>query len=310
MTAVLMAVMTFAQGSVKVTAKYSKGDYVIYETQSSIIQQSPMAGNDTISYVGEIKYEVTDVRKDGYTIAVNTSKWDSTTPIGNEITKKITNMQQRMLVDLPMVLTTDKDGKIIRLNNFEEIKQKADLYIDGMVNALFEDIDEATMGILNRDGIRDAILDEITEEKMIETLSNNTGNHLSLYGKTFTTGTVTDEKMNNFSFKTTYVVPSSKNKDTYSLKSSSVINMSKDDIKKLIIEQLEKMMPEQADAIKENIDMVLEGGMIKIDGTRQCTFEFFKNGWLKSGEVVSTINTMGNESITTSKWSIKESHIK
>ena len=57
-------------------------------------------------------------------------------------------------------------------------------------------------------------------------------------------------------------------------------------------------------------DMVLEGGMIKIDGTRQCSFDFFKNGWLKSGEVVSNINAMGNESITTSKWSIKESHIK
>ena len=57
-------------------------------------------------------------------------------------------------------------------------------------------------------------------------------------------------------------------------------------------------------------DMVLEGGMIKIDGTRQCTYDFFKNGWLKSGEVVSNINAMGNESITTSKWSIKESHIK
>ena len=307
-----MAVMTFAQGSVKVTAQFSKGDYVIYEILSSIVQQSSMAGNDTASYVGEIKYEVTDARKDGYTITDNTLKWDSTKPIGNDLTKKISTMQQRILVDKPIVLTTDKDGKIIRLNNFEEIKQKIDLFIDDMVNTLFEGLDQEAMGAmpLSRDGIRDAIMDEITEEKMIETLSNNTGNHLSLYGKTFTTGTVTDEKMNNFSFKTTYVVPSSKNKDTYSLKSSSVINMSKDDIKKLIIEQLEKMMPEQADAIKENIDMVLEGGMIKIDGTRQCTYDFFKNGWLKSGEVVSNINAMGNESITTSKWSIKESHIK
>ena len=57
-TAILMAVMTFAQGSVKVTAKFSKGDYVIYEILSSIVQQSSMAGNDTASFVGEIKYEV------------------------------------------------------------------------------------------------------------------------------------------------------------------------------------------------------------------------------------------------------------
>lgn len=307
---ILMAATTFAQGTVKVAAKFSKGDYVIYESHSAVIQQSPMAGNDTINFVGEIKYEVTDARKDGYTITVNTLRWDNTTPINNQLTKKITTMQQQMLVGVPMVVTTDPDGKIIRLNNYEEIKQKADLFVDNMINVIFEGADEKTMQMLSREGIRKAIMNEMTEENLLETLSNNTGNHFSLYGKTFTTGTITDEEMGNFKFKTTYVVPESKNKDTYSLKSSSSIDMKKEDIKKLLIQQLETMMPEQAEAIKENIDTVLESGMVKIEGDRQCTYEFFKNGWLKSGEIISKINSMGNETTTTSKWQIKESHVK
>ena len=306
---ILMAATTFAQGTVKVAAKFSKGDYVIYESQSAVIQQSPM-GNDTINFTGDIKYEVTDARKDGYTITVNTLKWDNTTPINNQLMKKITTMQQQMLVGVPMVVTTDPDGKIIRLNNYEEIKQKVDLFVDNMINVIFEGADEKTMQMLSREGIRKAIMNEMTEENLLETLSNNTGNHSSLYGKTFTTGTISDEKMGNFIFKTTYVVPESKNKDTYSLKSSSSIDMKKEDIKKLLIQQLETMMPEQAEAIKENIDTVLESGMVKIEGDRQCTYEFFKNGWLKSGEIISKINSMGNESTTTSKWQIKESHIK
>lgn len=309
MAVIFMAATAFAQGSVKVTAKFSKGDYVIYETQSDIIQQT-VAGNDTTHFVGEVKYEVTDARKDGYTLTVNTLKWDSTDPIKNNLMKKITTMQQQMQVGLPMVLTTDQDGKIIHLNNFEEIRQKIDLYVDEMVNTIFEGMDERSMQMLSRDGIQKAIMGELTEDKILETLSNNTGNHLSLYGKTITTGTTMDEKMGNFGLKTTYVVSDSKNKDTYSLKSSSVINMNKDDIKALLIQQLEQMMPEQADAVKENIDMVLESGMVKIEGDRQSTFEFFKNGWMKSGDVVFNINSMGNVSKTTSKWRIKESHIK
>ena len=307
---ILMAASTFAQGSVKVAAKFSKGDYVIYECQSAIVQPSPTAGKDTICFAGEIKYEVTDARKDGYTLTVNTLKWDNTNPIENDLTRKISTMQQQMFVGKPLTLTTDKDGKVIRINHFEEYKKEIDLFVDGMINTLFGSMDEGAMGVLSKDGIRDAIMDELTEEKMIETLSNNTGNHLSLYGKTLTTGTIIDETIGNFGFKTTYVVPSTKSKDSYSLKSSSTLNMDKDEIKKMILKQLEKMMPEQIDAVKDNIDTVLESGMLKIEGTRECSFEFFKNGWLKSGETVSNINSMGSETTTTSKWQIKESHIK
>lgn len=35
---------------------------------------------------------------------------------------------------------------------------------------------------------------------------------------------------------------------------SGSANMSKEELKKLIIEQVEKMMPEQADMVKQNID--------------------------------------------------------
>lgn len=307
---ILMAASTFAQGTVKVTAKFSKGDYVIYECQSEIVQPSSTTIKDTLRYAGEIKYEVTDARKDGYTLTVNTLRWDNTNPIENDLVRKISNMQQQMFVGKPLTLTTDKEGKIIHINHFEEYKKEVDLFVDDMINTLFGDMEEAAMGVMSKDGIRDAIMDELTEEKMIETLSNNTGNHLSLYGKTFTTGTIVDETIGSFGFKTTYVVPESKSKDTYSLKSSSTLNMGKDEIKKMIIKQLEKMMPEQLDAVKENIDTVLESGMVKIEGTRECTFEFLKNGWLKSGEMVSNINSMGTETTTTTHWKIKESHIK
>lgn len=308
MAVILMTAITFAQSSVRVTANFSKGDYVVYDIQSATTSKA--AGVDTIHFSGTVRYEVTDARSDGYDITINTLNWDCLDSIKNDVVNKIAIMQQQMLVGMPTKVTTDKEGKIIRLNNFKEIRQKTDLFVDDMVNTIFEGMDETALGVLSREGLREAIMSELTEEKMLETISNNTGNHLSLYGRTFTTGTVTDEKIGQFGFKTTYIVPASKNKDTYSLKASSVINMSKEDIKKMLIQQLEKMMPGQADAIKENIDMVLESGMIQFEGTRNCSYEFLKNGWAKSGEMTFEFSSMGNKTFSSSKFSIKESHLK
>ena len=48
--------------------------------------------------------------------------------------------------------------------------------------------------------------------------------------------------------------------------------MNKEDIKKLIIAQIEKMAPAQADMVKENIDQLMESGMLKMDVKSTATY--------------------------------------
>lgn len=67
------------------------------------------------------------------------------------------------------------------------------------------------------------------------------------------------------------------------------------------------MLPaDQMDMMRENIDTVLDSGTIKMDGSRQASYEFLNSGWLKASETTMKVNMMGAETTTVSKTTIKE----
>ena len=73
------------------------------------------------------------------------------------------------------------------------------------------------------------------------------------------------------------------------------MDMSKDDLKKLVIAQVEKMAPEQASVVKENIDAVMDSGMIKIDVKETATYELADDNWVKSIKTEGNNETMGQK---------------
>ena len=86
-------------------------------------------------------------------------------------------------------------------------------------------------------------------------------------------------------------------KDGSTITTSSKMNMSKDEIKQMIIAQIEKAMPEQAEMIKQNIDMMM--GQLTFDASEKATYDFGPDGWITSLKAETTNDAMGQKTATT-----------
>ena len=301
---VLISTVALAQKSIKVSAHFKKGDYVVYEFETNA-KNTDLGIN--LCQTGEVKYEVTDARPDGYTIDCKTLKYDNVGGEQDNALNDMGNIMSKSLVGKKVTYKTDPDGKIIKLENFEELKKELGATVDEFINEIFKGGDGSMP--IDKNQFKASLLNELTEEKLIESLNSSSANHFNLYGKTLATGTMEDEVSNDIKYKTTFVVTPSTD-GSYTIKSSSVGNMSEDDMINLVIAQVEKMMPDQINMIKENIGMLKETGLLKVESNQQCTYEFLKNGWLKSGEKDFKIKMMNNNSEGNVKWKIKESNIK
>ena len=145
----------------------------------------------------------------------------------------------------------------------------------------------------------------MTEEKMISTIN---GKLFDFYGKTISTGMMEDVEIEGMKAKNTYVVSAPKNSDVCTINCTTVLAMTKDDLKAMLYKQLGDNLPEdQIEAMKPQIDQMLESGMVKIDGKGQSTFVFKKNGWLQSMESTMAIDAMGSKTEIVSKSTLKES---
>jgi len=57
------------------------------------------------------------------------------------------------------------------------------------------------------------------------------------------------------------------------------------------------MAPEQADMIKQNIDAVIDSGMLKFDMSETATYELQDDGWVKSIKAENKNEAMGQKSV-------------
>ena len=86
---------------------------------------------------------------------------------------------------------------------------------------------------------------------------------------------------------------------------NSTLNMTKDEMKEMIIKQVEKSAPEQAAMVKENIDQLMSTGMLKMDMKETATYELQADGWVKSIKNETTTETMGQQLVTKSTATLK-----
>jgi hypothetical protein len=86
---------------------------------------------------------------------------------------------------------------------------------------------------------------------------------------------------------------------------NSTLNMTKDEMKEMIIKQVEKSAPDQAAMVKENIDQLMSTGMLKMDMKETATYELQADGWVKSIKNETTTETMGQQLVTKSTATLK-----
>ena len=298
MLVMLVAAMTMSAqvGGVKITPKYQKGDNMLYRGASTID-----ANGQTVKMNVETRYRVTEASANGYTIESTVEKVDVE---AQDIMARLMSMVQGLLKGATVVLTTDADGRVTGIKNYEEVKAQGEKTVEEMLKTLQAEFPEMSQ-MLPADMLKAQMAESLTEEKILAMMERSPS-PVSLNGKTIATGMM-EESVNEDGqkVKNMYFLGSPDGKQ---VKVTTTLNMSKEDMKKMIIEQVKKLAPDQAEMIEQNIDMVLQSGQLKIELNQTADYTFGDNGWLKTLTVDQKQNTMGQATSGVTKLELVESN--
>ena len=150
--------------------------------------------------------------------------------------------------------------------------------------------------LISEDALKGQLMENLNMEALFRGIKEATS-PLALFGKTIMTGAQeqhTNEqglKLNRMYFVNGRAVTT-----------SSTLNMSKDEIKQLIIAQVEKLAPAQADM---NIDQLIDSGMMKIDVKETATYDLQDDNWPKKLTVEVVNEVIGQKSVSKSTTTLK-----
>jgi len=287
-TLLLAALVAGAQ--TKIAPKMQKGMQKTYVTETV----TTIAGQKPITMTVETRYTVTDATADGYVLDATVTSVQ-TDADQNDIMGRTLSLTTSTMKGVRTSMSTDKDGKVTKILNFDDIVRRKGELIDKLLDEI------PTTPVLSKEAMREQIAGQITEESILQGMQMG-GSPLALNGKTISTG-MQDEYLNQqgLKMKRTFTVQ----KDG-SIQAASTINMSPAEMKQMIIAQIEKLMPAQADMIRQNIDAVLASGMLKFKMDGKETYTFQADGWMKSITSEAISDTMGQKTTVKSTVRLKQ----
>ena len=278
---VMLTAAMAASAQLKIAPKMQKGLIKVY----NVVATTNIPGQKEVNITTDMKYTVTEANADGYVVDVLTTTFTSDATSDN-IAGQLLSGAAELLKGLNVRVATNNDGRAEKIVNYAELRPR----MDDMCDKLIEKMDQAIPQIsqlVPKETLRQQMMENLTEEKLLKSMQNATS-VMTLNGKTVMTG-AQEEYVNEqgMKMKRLYFV-NGKN-----IVTNSSMNMSKDELKALIIAQVEKLAPAQADMIKQNIDTVIESGMLKMDMKETATYDLLDDGWVKSVTVDTTTDTMG-----------------
>jgi len=278
----LLLTVTFAaQAQLKIAPKMEKGTVKTYV--NTIITSIPMQGDVTVT--SETNYSVVDATADGYLVDVETINVKVDADADN-ITGKLLAASEEILKGTVVHLSTDKDGKPVKVLNVDELKKIIEQNAEALIDKLMTDIPQLAE-LAPKDELKKQMQSSFTEEAILRGFDESP---LALNGKTIITGAQEEYvTKDGLKMKRMYFV------NGQNIIANSNLNMDKEEMKALVIKQVEERAPEQAEMVKENIDQILSSGMLKIDMKQKDTYEMQANGWIKSMTTEATTETMGQK---------------
>ena len=286
----LMAVSLTGQ-TIKVTPALKKGMNRTY-TNTSVITTM----DQTINLKSDIQISITKETPEGFEMMMETTNFSSDAPEGN-LAGRLVTISKEVLKDTKVQIRLNKEGKLLDIINYQEVKQKSLATISLMVDELFKTAPEISQ-VLKKETLVEQVSATLTQENLIKSLGGNT-NPLALFGRTITNGMQDQYNNGMVDLKRTWLVNGKK------LYASAKADMNKEEMKTYILSQVEKLAPQQADMIRENIDMVLSSGLVKIDVTENANYELADDLWIKSMETSVSTETMGQKTSSNVKIQLK-----
>lgn len=282
-TLLLATLMICAQ--TKIAPKMKKGMKKVYVVEATIGVPSKQSTKITTETV----YEVVDATNDGYVLDVYVTdvKTDA-----KDAESRVYSLATEMLKDVHTQYATNKDGKVTKILNAEEGKKR----INEMLDKVLADVPLPASTTLTN--LKKQLTGNINEASLLESVQISTS-PLSLNGKTISTGT--EEEYNTeqgIKMKRTYSV-----KDKSSIQTNAKINMNTDDMKKMVMGLVEKIVPNQSENLMDMIGPMINN--LKIDAAENSTYTFQKDGWIKNITSEMNYSMMGASFKINTKVSLK-----
>lgn len=290
LTGLLLLTALVAGAQTKIAPKMQKGDKKVYVAETT----TNIAGQKSITMTVETQYAVTDVTPDGYVMEVTVTDVQ-TDADKNDMVGRIVSLSMEMLKNVKTSLATDKDGNVTKILNFEDVKSGAKKFIDKVLEEV------PTTPDFSKKNMEDQIMGQLTEKALMQQIQMNSS-PLALNGKTISSN-MQDEYLNHqgLKMKRTYSVG-----QNGTIQTTSTIDMTPQELKQMFIGQVEKLMPAQADMIKQNIDALISSGMVKFNMDIKDVYTLQADGWMKSITSETNSETMGQKTTVKSIVRIKQ----
>lgn len=275
LTSVVLLMALMAQAQTKIAPKLENGFKAVYTEKSTI----SMMGKE-LAINSDNEYVVSDVTPDGAVITVTNTAMDLPSTEGMDPVSAMMLMSAQITKGSVVKLVVNADGVPQQILNLDEVKEKAGKTIETIVASMFDTMPELSQA-MSKEDLKENLMVALTEENLLDdfdVLALNGKTIANGYQDTFTNG-------DGMKMKRMYFVAGKK------IISNATLDMSKDDLKAFIIKQVEEEAPEQAEMIKENIDMVM--GQLKFDATEKNTYQLQDNGWPASINSEKSQDSMG-----------------
>ena len=273
----------------KIVPQMKKGLKKVYATTATV----SVGGQKDVKMSSETKYTVTEANADGYVVDMVVTSFATDADV-NDVAGQMISATQEMMKDVNVRLQTNKDGQVVGIKNYAEVKKQIDAFGAKIVDKLMESVPQLSQ-VMSKDALKQQIQESVNEQALIRSLKEADG-VLMLNGKTPMTG-AQEEYVNEKGVKM---------KRMYFVNGKSIVtngsaNITKDELKAMIIEQVEKTMPAQAEIVKQNIDQLLSSGMLKVDIKETSTYDMGDDSWVKSVKTESNSEFVGTKTVVKSE---------
>jgi hypothetical protein len=286
---VMLVVSMAISAQTKIVPQMKKGLKKVYATTATV----SVGGQKDVKMSSETKYTVTEANADGYVVDMVVTSFATDADV-NDVAGQMISATQEMMKDVNVRLQTNKDGQVVGIKNYAEVKKQIDAFGAKIVDKLMESVPQLSE-VMSKDALKQQIQESVNEQALIRSLKEADG-VLMLNGKTPMTG-AQEEYVNEKGVKM---------KRMYFVNGKSIVtngsaNITKDELKAMIIEQVEKTMPAQAEIVKQNIDQLLSSGMLKVDIKETSTYEMGDDSWVKSVKTESNSEFVGTKTVVKSE---------
>lgn len=286
----LVLLMAFtAQAQTKIAPKLSDGFKAVYTEEATVA-----VGGEEMKVTSDTEYAVSDVSATGAIVTVTTTALQTTADdddLGQQMMLIALKIQQGVSVKLAV----DANGQPLKVQNYADVKAAMQKNLQTLVDKLLADNAQLAQA-MPKEQLMEHLGKAIDETTILNGFKES--GVMLLNGKAIANGASERFEKEGMKMKRMYFLAGK------TVIASSTLDMNKDELKAAIIKQVAEEAPEQAEMIRQNIDMVM--GQMTFDITQKATYTMGDNGWPQSIKEETTQDIMGQSLKQTSVMTLKK----